>query len=152
MGTIDLEHEVLIENKQQKIAYFKNKIGLAILCLDLPAEPSKHAIVELQNAKKQWEELGFPLLVLLKQNTLLNDFKRQYGSFFPANTKFAFDKDFSIIKRLNVKNLKTNAPLLMLVNQNNQIKFISAGYSIGNIDLMIQSMQAELICLKNCTK
>lgn len=152
MGTIDLGHEVLIDNKQQRIAYFKNKIGLAILCLDLPAEPSKHAIVELQNAKKQWEELGFPLLVLLKQNTLLNDFKHQYGSFFPANTKFAFDKDFSIIKRLNVKNLKTNAPLLMLVNQNNQIKFISAGYSIGNIDLMIQSMQAELICLKNCTK
>jgi hypothetical protein len=47
---------------------------------------------------------------------------------------------------------KTNAPILMLINTKDQIKFISAGYAIGNIDLMIQSMQAELLCLKNCTK
>jgi hypothetical protein len=47
---------------------------------------------------------------------------------------------------------KTNAPLLMLIDTKDQIKFISAGYAIGNIDLMIQSMQAELLCLKNCTK
>jgi hypothetical protein len=39
-----------------------------------------------------------------------------------------------------------------MLNTKDQIKFISAGYAIGNIDLMIQSMQTELLCLKNCTK
>lgn len=152
MGTIDMNQKVDYKNAKSTLASFKNKNGLAIICLDLPAEPSKHAIVELQNAKKQWEELGFPLLVLLKETTDLVDFNQKYGAFFPLNTSFAIAENLSVQSDLKLKNWKTNAPLLMLVNQNNQIKFISAGYAIGNIDLIIQSMQAELICLKNCTK
>lgn len=152
MGSIDMQQTVDFRQAQTTLASFKNKNGLAILCLDLPAEPSKHAIVELQNAKKQWEELGFPLLVLLKQTTDLVAFNQKYGVSFPTNTSFAKGENLSVQSDLKLKNWKTNAPLLMLVSQNDQIKFISAGYAIGNIDLIMQSMQAEIICLKNCTK
>ena len=75
-----------------------------------------------------------------------------FSTFFPKNTSFALDPRFSVQKRLKMVKSKTNAPLLMLIDTKDQIKFISAGYAIGNIDLIIQSMQAESLCLKNCTK
>ncbi len=152
LGSLDATHQVLMNQQYKSIASFKNTNGLAILCLDLPAEPSKHVIVELQSLKQQWQNMQFPLLVLLPQESKLLDIKKKYLSFFPKNTSFALDPRFSVQKRLKMVKSKTNAPLLMLIDTKDQIKFISAGYAIGNIDLMIQSMQAEALCLKNCTK
>ncbi len=152
LGSIDVTHQVLINQQFKSIASFKNTNGLAILCLDLPAEPSKHVIVELQSLKQQWQAMQFPLLVLLPQESKILDIKQKYLTFFPENTSFAVDLRFSVHKHLKMVKSKTNAPLLMLIDTKDQIKFISAGYAIGNIDLMIQSMQAEALCLKNCTK
>jgi hypothetical protein len=152
LGSIEATHRVLINQQYKSIASFKNTNGLAILCLDLPAEPSKHVIVELQSLKQQWQAMQFPLLVLLPQQSKLLDIKQKYLTFFPENTSFAVDPRFSVHKRLKMVKSKTNAPLLMLIDTKDQIKFISAGYAIGNIDLMIQSMQSEALCLKNCTK
>ena len=152
LGSIDAKHQVLINQQYKSIASFKNTNGLAILCLDLPAEPSKHVIVELQSLKQQWQDMQFPLLVLLPQESKLLDIKQKYLAFFPQNTSFVIDPGFAVQQSLKMVKSKTNAPLLMLIDTKDQIKFISAGYAIGNIDLMIQSMQAELLCLKNCTK
>ena len=152
LGSIDATHQVEFNNQNKSIASFKNTNGLAILCLDLPAEPSKHVIVELQSLKQQWQVMQFPLLVLLPQESKLQDIKQKYLPFFPENTSFAVDTRFSVHRSLKMVKSKTNAPLLMLIDTKDQIKFISAGYAIGNIDLMIQSMQSESLCLKNCTK
>ena len=89
---------------------------------------------------------------MLPQESKLQDIKQKYLAFFPQNTSFVIDPGFAIKQSLKMVKSKTNAPLLMLIDTKDQIKFISAGYAIGNIDLMIQSMQAELLCLKNCTK
>ena len=77
----------------KSIASFKNENGLAILCLDLPAEPSKHVIVELQSIKQQWQAMQFPLLVLLPQESKLQDIKQKYLAFFPENTSFVIDNN-----------------------------------------------------------
>ncbi|MFY8171940.1 MAG: transglutaminase-like domain-containing protein, partial [Sphingobacteriaceae bacterium] len=114
LGSIDATHQVLINQQYNSIASFKNTNGLAILCLDLPAEPSKHVIVELQSLKQQWQAMQFPLLVLLPQESKLLDIKKKYLSFFPKNTSFALDPRFSVQKRLKMVKSKTNAPLLML--------------------------------------
>ncbi len=152
LGSIDATHQVEFNHQNKSIASFKNTNGLAILCLDLPAEPSKHVIVELQSLKQQWQAMQFPLLVLLPQESKLLEIKQKYLPFFPENTSFAVDTRFSVHRSLKMVKSKTNAPLLMLIDTKDQIKFISAGYAIGNIDLMIQSMQSESLCLKNCTK
>jgi hypothetical protein len=96
--------------------------------------------------------MQFPLLVLLPQESKLQEIKQKYLAFFPENTSFVIDPGFAVQQSLKMEKSKTNAPLLMLIDTKDQIKFITAGYSIGNIDLMIQSMQAEQLCLKNCTK
>lgn len=152
LGSIDATHQVEFNHQNKSIASFKNTNGLAILCLDLPAEPSKHVIVELQSLKQQWQAMQFPLLVLLPQESKLLEIKQKYLPFFPENTSFVIDPGFAVQQSLKMVKSKTNAPLLMLIDTKDQIKFISAGYAIGNIDLMIQSMQSESLCLKNCTK
>jgi copper chaperone CopZ len=101
--------------------------------------------VTISNLKKKVEDAGFAvgeLIVLFKLDNQVAE----------NNTSFVIDPGFAVQQSLKMVKSKTNAPLLMLIDTKDQIKFISAGYAIGNIDLMIQSMQAERLCLKNCTK
>ena len=111
----------------------KKQYGILAI-LDAGTEPTNHFLRDMGASKAEFEALGSPLCFFFKDAANRSKFHPEDFRPFPENLTFEVDDDQQLAKRFGEELHLANAgnlPLVLVVNGNGEVIFISQGYSIG---------------------
>ena len=100
--------------------------------LDGGSEPTTHAMQDVAAVKAQLDEWGRSFIFLFQNEEHKKNFDLKNFQNLPANLTFGFD-DGSMLKEIvaNMRLQNNNLPIFIVANTQNEIVFISQGYTIG---------------------
>ena len=111
----------------------KKQYGILAI-LDAGTEPTNHFLRDMGASKAEFEALGSPLCFFFKDAANRSKFHPEDFRPFPENLTFEVDDDQLLAKRFSEELHLANAgnlPLVLVVNGNGEVIFVSQGYSIG---------------------
>ena len=100
--------------------------------LDGGSEPTTHAMQDVAAVKAQLDEWGRSFIFLFQNEEHKKNFDLKNFQNLPANLTFGFDDGFmlkEIVANMRLQN--NNLPIFIVANTQNEIVFISQGYTIG---------------------
>jgi hypothetical protein len=107
----------------------------AVLCWIQPdKEPSKHIFQDLSLLKKEIDRSGFHFVFMIAEQDLSDTFTPDNWKNLPANTRFVIIPDLSSIQEVESvvgKSVTKSYPVVITVNKDGEITFLSTGYKIG---------------------
>ena len=107
----------------------------AVLCWVEPdKEPSKHVFQDLAALKMEIDKLNCPFVFLIPQNKLPSGFSSETWKNLPAGSMFVVITDLSSLSELEKatgKSLSGQLPVVIRVDKNGRVTYLSAGYKIG---------------------
>ena len=135
LGKIDLPSKLTLISGN---AIHINKKEINIIgFLDPEKEPTKHTLVDIEKMASNFEKTESNIYLI--SNSLEID-EAKYK--LPIKTKYLIDKDFKILQNLseNLKQELTDLPVFIVIKDNN-IYFLSEGYTIGIGEQIIKVIQ-----------
>ncbi len=118
---------------KQKINVKKSNSKYSIfIWLEPGKEPTKHAIVDISKLKSNFEKWNGNMLLLLPKD-YKKPFDYQLISEMPNQSLLAIDKNDLLkqIETITKSKLAGNLPVIVVVNEKNEIIYLSNGYKIG---------------------
>ena len=100
--------------------------------LDGGSEPTTHAMQDIALVKGQLDEWGRSFVFLFQNEEHKKNFEKKNFQGLPENTTFGIE-DGSMLKEIvaNMRLQNNNLPIFIVANTQNEIVFISQGYTIG---------------------
>ncbi len=100
--------------------------------LDGGSEPTTHAMQDIALVKAQLDEWGRSFVFLFQNEEHKRNFERKNFQGLPENTTFGIE-DGLMLKEIvaNMRLQNNNLPIFIVANTQNEIVFISQGYTIG---------------------
>lgn len=145
LGKINADLHFVVEHsgKTEKIQLPVK--GYTVLALTgVNQEPSNHFIRDMSNMKADFEAKGIPMYFLFANEASLQKFARHDFKPLPENMLLGYDLQGRVGKmlaeRLQLKNAD-NLPLIVMVNQQGEVVFISQGYRVGLGTQIIRYME-----------
>lgn len=112
--------------------------------VNLNHEPSNHVINDIAAVKKELENSGIPMLMLLTDGSDSVRFMNSPNvSELPSRTCFGIDSDDAIAKEL-INNLKlptSGKPIFVIADTFNRVVFLSQGYTIGLGRTLVETLE-----------
>jgi len=106
----------------------------AIICWVEPdKEPSKHVFQDLETLKQEIDKLGCPFIFLIPENKSAG-FTPDTWKNLPAASRFVTIPDLSSLAGLEKstgKNLAGQLPIVIRINKDGKVTYLSSGYKIG---------------------
>lgn len=107
----------------------------AVLCWIQPdKEPSKHIFQDLTLLKKEIDRSGFHFVFMIAEQDLSDTFAPDQWKNLPANSRFVVIPNLSSIQEIELavgKIVTKSYPVVIKVNKDGEITFLSTGYKIG---------------------
>lgn len=132
LAQIDLNQELLGENDKQKIvpAALGEGKNMVIAWLAPDKEPTKHALVEFSALKKEYEELGAPILFSIpKEKQTASFHKEDYQ--LPEQCTFVTDSKLLLeLEEKSGQKLHEEYPVFAIVKANGDVVYLNKGYKI----------------------
>lgn len=100
--------------------------------LDQGSEPTTHAMQDISTFKNDFENCGLQLLFMFNDNDSYSKFKLKNFNELPSNITYGINP--SVMMNEIVSNLHlshANLPIFIIANSNNEVVFVSQGYTIG---------------------
>lgn len=106
----------------------------AIALIEADKEPTNHLLRDMSGMKGDFEQLGIPLYFVFRNPENQGKFKRDDFRPFPSTIAWGCDRDGSLLRCLSdclqLKNAE-NLPLIVLLNAEGEVVFVSQGYRVG---------------------
>ncbi|MCK9422903.1 MAG: transglutaminase-like domain-containing protein [Bacteroidales bacterium] len=132
LGNLDLK-TILTKVTSGTLTRVNLRKGAILAILEPDKEPSKHFISDLKMNKRDFSSWGGPIFLLFTNEKEKTDFKIKNESELPSGIQYAVIDPNAIGKI--TRTLKTGTskrlPLVLFVNQNGDINYLSEGYRIG---------------------
>lgn len=136
----DLKLNNLTSGKKISLNKLSNNSGYLLLWLEPGKEPTRHVLVELPRIKDNLEEQGLQIIYLLPSDNIPANFNPQEN--MPSNALLLSDTEFKLLKSCGLElDSQSSMPVVMLVNKDFQINWISKGYTIGIAEQVAKTMK-----------
>ena len=140
-----LEPWAKIESEKYKLSRFSSgekmnlsgqgsEKGTILVWIDPDKEPSKHVMADIPAVKDIIEKWGGGMIFLFSTEKISSSFKPANFPNLPSQSKFAFDKNASLITEiahLRKRNCVENLPVVVIMKNNEDLIYYSEGYKIG---------------------
>ena len=100
--------------------------------LDQGSEPTTHAMQDISTFRNDFENCGLQMLFMFNNIEDYSKFKLKNFNELPANITYGINQGAmmnEIIDNLHLVN--ANLPIFIIANSNNEVVFVSQGYTIG---------------------
>lgn len=153
-GNIPMKSVLVLDGKnEQTIASLAQENGLVVLWVDPQKEPTKHLLVELQNAQSKIQNWGGKIAFVLPNEEVLNTFKPECMQDLPLQYISTLDTQQRLLKTLEATvqyTLQSKLPVLLYLSKNGDILFVSSGYAIGTVEQLLKATSKHTESLKSC--
>ncbi|WHY21004.1 transglutaminase domain-containing protein [Paenibacillus sp. G2S3] len=118
---------------EQTFADLLDGKGAYVAWLEPEREPSKHLLRELSELKHEFDVLGAPIILVVGDKQWTASFHPEDYPDLPANTVFVRDSTYNLLPELFASSHASEAgfPHLIIVDREDQIRYISSGYKIA---------------------
>ncbi|NVO02151.1 MAG: transglutaminase domain-containing protein [Bacteroidetes bacterium] len=151
-GKIDLNLSIKIDNKKVvKLSTLFSKNEIVLVWMDPEKEPTKHILEEIQTLRSKFETWNGTIVFLTKDGSDFVSFKPEKFKNLPKQRKIGVDEKLTLLKIVETavkKDLNSLLPVVVIVNDNGEIRFLSSGYAIGTGEQIIKSLGCSNTCEK----
>jgi len=143
LGTIDLKSKIEINGSEKELAKLFKKDNIILGWVEPAKEPTRHAIVEMSDLKKKYEEWGGAVQFIVTKESETAQFIKDNGSGLPKNSTFVKDPANSLLNKIkSVLNKKADIqyPLFVVINKKGEITLSVEGYKIGTGELLLKKV------------
>lgn len=117
---------------------FKTKIpnGIIVAWIDPDKEPTKHLLADLRGKKSEFGQWKGDLVLVLPAEGQIRQFVKQEAANLSGNVTFEYQSIFPL-KPADIsknKDVLKNLPVVIFINQEGVINYLSEGYRIGTGD------------------
>lgn len=109
--------------------------GYFVLCfLESAAEPTNHALKDLEKVQEQLNQWGRPFLFLFPSEKDAQDYKTDHFTQLPEKSYFGFDRQQVLENTIREATQTTNNPqypLVVVADSFGRVVFVKQGYTIG---------------------
>lgn len=107
--------------------------GAYVAWLEPEREPSKHLLRELSELKQEFNALGAPIILIIGDKQWAASFHPEDYPDLPANAVFVRDSTYNLLPELFASSQASEAgfPHLIIVDREDQIRYMSSGYKIA---------------------
>ncbi|MBY3622046.1 transglutaminase domain-containing protein [Acinetobacter sp. CUI P1] len=107
--------------------------GAYVAWLEPEREPSKHLLRELSELKHEFNALGAPIILIIGDKQCAASFHPKDYPDLPANAVFVRDSTNNLLPELYASSQASEAgfPHLIIVDREDQIRYMSSGYKIA---------------------
>ena len=118
---------------------FTSGKGAVISAIEPEKEPSRHFIADLVQKKSGFENARVPVILLFRNEKDKNEFAEKNRKILPATLIYETIAPSAVgeISRLIKKQVGMNLPLVLLINEKNDVVYCSEGYRIGTGDELL---------------
>ncbi len=152
----DFSFTKILENNKKNLSEIAEEKGCILIWIDPDKEPSKHILADLPSFKVNLENWGGSIVYLLSKDKFTPSFNPLSYQNLPKQSYFAFDDNMLLLTAIEnvVKQvLKYSLPVIIIIDSNGNIKYLSEGYKIGiGEQLFKEILKLEQCNLNSCTK
>lgn len=126
-------------NENQSVLQVAGRNFYVLGILDQGSEPTTHAMQDISAFKKEFEDCGLQMLFMFNNKEDFGKFKLKNFNELPSNITYGInDRQMQdeIISNLHLSN--ANLPIFIIANSNNEVVFVSQGYTIGLGEQMLK--------------
>lgn len=126
-------------NENQSVLQVAGRNFYVLGILDQGSEPTTHAMQDISAFKKEFEDCGLQMLFIFNNKEDFSKFKLKNFNEVPSNITYGInDRQMQdeIISNLHLSN--ANLPIFIIANSNNEVVFVSQGYTIGLGEQMLK--------------
>ncbi len=119
-------------NENQSVLQVAGRNFYVLGILDQGSEPTTHAMQDISTFKNEFEASGLQMLFMFNNKENYDKFKLKNFNELPSNITYGInDRQMQdeIISNLHLSN--ANLPIFIIANSNNEVVFVSQGYTIG---------------------
>ncbi len=126
-------------------ALFSNKIrkGMIIAWIDPDKEPTKHLLADIKVRKADFGRWEGDFSLVFPSEQQMNLFVKSEGTSLPVNMRYSYQSGFPLKPaelKINTGTLK-NLPIVVYINKEGVINYLSEGYRIGTGDELYDLMR-----------
>lgn len=141
IGKINLSDKLYFHNSSNYQDFKKICSGkkTVIIWFEPNKEPSRHAVVDIEKLKSDFEKWGGSFCLVLPDN-LKAGFNNSVLKELPSQTRVFVDKE-NLLKKIesNVKlKLTGDYPIVAIINEKGEIIYLSKGYKIGTGEQLLK--------------
>ena len=112
--------------------------------LDQGSEPTTHAMQDISAFHNDFERSGIPMFFLFDTEATYEKFKLRNFNELPNNIQFGFFNEALLQKVINSLQLeKAQLPIFIIVNADQDVVFLSQGYTIGLGEQMLKALASD---------
>jgi transglutaminase-like putative cysteine protease len=142
-GKIDLGQRIEFSNNPVELSKYFSKENIILGWVEPGKEPTRHAIVELNDLSKKFEEWGGSILLIVSRISEAGQYAKDNVSGLPKNVSFVREKEGKLLNSIqSLLNIKGNVsfPLFLVINKKGEIIFYSQGYKIGTGEQLLRNV------------
>ena len=117
--------------------------GMVLVWADPDKEPTKHLFADLRQRKQEFESWQGRIALVFPTEELMKAFQKKEASSIPKNIVYSFVATFPVKlgdNHVTISSLK-NLPVVMFLNPQGVINYLSEGYKIGTGDELLRLMR-----------
>ncbi|MCR5658816.1 MAG: transglutaminase domain-containing protein [Bacteroidales bacterium] len=119
--------------------------GCYILCiLDQGSEPTTHAMQDIATFRNDFEKANIPMYFIFNNDDEYEKFSLKKFNNIPNNVNYYING--LIINKIteNIKTKGNTLPIIILVNEKNEVVFMKQGYAIGTGEQLLKTLLITL--------
>ena len=119
-------------NENQSVLQVAGRNFYILGILDQGSEPTTHAMQDISAFKNEFEASGLQILFMFNDKENYDKFKLKNFNELPTNITYGINNQQmqnEIVSNLHLAN--ANLPIFIIANSNNEVVFVSQGYTIG---------------------
>jgi transglutaminase-like putative cysteine protease len=122
------------------------KNGVIIAFIEPDKEPTKHLVADLKQRTKELGEWKGRIILVCPSEKEMNDFMAKNSRELPSNASYSFQATFPVsnFKQL-LKAGGRSYPVVIFINPNGEVNFVSEGYRIGTGDELVKLTKAAFL-------
>jgi hypothetical protein len=136
----------LLSQSGQGVATLINEKGGLWIWLDPGSEPSRHILADLPAFREEIEKWEGPVSIIIPTELLPENYNPEAITGLPAQHFFYSENKKALISRiekLTKRQLSGNLPVIVLLNEQQEVIFLSEGYTIGIGEQLAKLMRRE---------
>ena len=138
-GKVDLNTKIVMNNKTVELSKLFTKDKIIIGWVEPNKEPTRHAVVELTDLNRKFEEWGGSILFVVTKESEAGQFIKDNAGGLPKNISFVKEKGlYQNVKEQLVIMDEAVFPLFIIINDKGEIILTSQGYKIGTGELLLK--------------
>ena len=117
--------------------------GMVLVWVDPDKEPTKHLLADMKQRKQEFESWKGRIAFVFPTEEQMKAFQKKEASSVPKNIAYSFVATFPVKlgdNNVTISSLK-NLPVVMFLNPQGVINYLSEGYKIGTGDELLKLMR-----------